>query len=1168
MRLAPPHPYFTNGFVMVSSVANSTLSFADEKVHQFEIMGYYNEYLQGSIRSAQLKGGYWDQNIRNPGAFLPRAGGVNYSNAWQQVNRTTTRRVYLESWNEYDEGSGLYAVTNSPPYIAPGSGNPNTDVWSATGDPFEYIKTTAKGAGSFNDAPAQSAKILWHNIPATLMPGETRTVTVIVRNAGDASWTASTNYKLGQGDADTAFVAGKRVLINDTQDEIPLYGGIFRGRAKAFQMTLTAPAALGSYTTHWRMVQEGVAWFGEELTVSITVKTKTAATVTLSNLSQVADGTAKTVTATTTPAGLTVSLTYNGSVYAPADAGSYTVVGIINDSTYQGRATNTLAIKANPNLFANGSFECNANGASVTSPPDVVNSSTILGWRVFNVDSGNVAFSATIISNASVGSRALRLDITNATGTSSYGLDQWDPGMHTPVQYGTNYIVSFDAAWIAGASTNNLLVYMNEFDSAGIHIGDGVNLGVVSISATGYKTFTFAWTAANTDATEIGLGFRSMPGTVGTTTLSLDNVRLEIPTTVPVNGDFEYSPIGTSAVLTTPTIDSATFPGWRIFSLGAPPINSFVGTIVNAGNYTGGQPGSHAMRLDIDNTGSPVEANYALDTDNARVPVISGNAYTLSFEVELDGVTGGTMALEVSIAEYDAGGNFTGTQGIYTPTLPTDQAFHRYTMDYVIQNANTTQVTIGFRPRNPGFVSALVLDNVVLAPYVPIANTVTVYRAKGSATQIKMAKIMSSQPLGSTFVANSATTVNGATLTSDTDTIYVPASSVDDSFTYTLRGFGGATGAGTVVVKVGAPTGLPVTAFPNDSFESDALGAAAGSSTPYVTTTTFANWRLFTVGAPPIALFAGTIQDASTTDAHTVQGGVPGSHAMRLDVDNTGTPVGADYGLDRNDARVPVMYGVTYTFSFDAALYGITGGSFTLAVAIPEFNGAGAFTGSQASFAPVLDGAYRTYSYSWTPLNPATAVIAPAFRPLSPGFACAMGLDNVVLHAPVANPSTIARVAGFPAQVKISDLLTNCTDTQNHPLTLASYSAITTNGATLTSDGTYIYVPANTVSDSFAYKITDGLGATNTGIVFIPAVNVFAQTTGTVSVTSSNVTASFTGIPGYSYTAQRATNVLFTSGLTNWPSIVTPSNGLFHVTDTFSDLGGIPRQAYYRLRYP
>ena len=270
--LGPAHPYFTNGFVMVTTALNPpTLSFADEKVPQFEITAYYREFNYNSIRSVQLKGGYWDQNIRNPGSFLARAGGVPYSNAWNQVSRSTTRRVYLESWNEYDEGSGMYAVTNSPPYIKPGSGNTNTDVWSASGDPFEYIKTTARGAASFNDTPWQSAKFLWHNFPTNLAPNQARTVSVIIRNTGDASWTAGQGYKFSQKDTDSVLFTTNRVLINDTQDEIPLYGGIFRGRPKTFTFTLRAPKTPGVFTTHWSMLQESVAWFGAELSVTIKV---------------------------------------------------------------------------------------------------------------------------------------------------------------------------------------------------------------------------------------------------------------------------------------------------------------------------------------------------------------------------------------------------------------------------------------------------------------------------------------------------------------------------------------------------------------------------------------------------------------------------------------------------------------------------------------------------------------------------------------------------------------------------------------------------------------------------------------------------------------------------------------------------------------------------------
>ena len=156
------------------------------------------------------------------------------------------------------------------------SGNTNTDYWSSANDPYEYIKSTAKGAAAFNDVSNHSAKILWHNIPTNMMPGEMRVVTVIVRNEGDVSWTAAANYKFGQKEfLDPAVFGPGRYLLNDSQDEIPIYGGIFRGRPKTFQMTITAPTVPGIYPTHWSMLQELVEWFGEELSIPITVGSPT-----------------------------------------------------------------------------------------------------------------------------------------------------------------------------------------------------------------------------------------------------------------------------------------------------------------------------------------------------------------------------------------------------------------------------------------------------------------------------------------------------------------------------------------------------------------------------------------------------------------------------------------------------------------------------------------------------------------------------------------------------------------------------------------------------------------------------------------------------------------------------------------------------------------------------
>jgi len=83
--------------------------------------------------------------------------------------------------------------------------------------------------------------------------------------------------------------------------------------------------------------------------VSSGIIEKAGATVTLSGLSQVYDGTAKSAAAATDPAGLTVLLTYDGQAAAPSNAGSYGVAAVIDDANYQGITDGILVIaKATP----------------------------------------------------------------------------------------------------------------------------------------------------------------------------------------------------------------------------------------------------------------------------------------------------------------------------------------------------------------------------------------------------------------------------------------------------------------------------------------------------------------------------------------------------------------------------------------------------------------------------------------------------------------------------------------------------------------------------------------------------------------------------------------------------------------------------------------------------
>ena len=68
------------------------------------------------------------------------------------------------------------------------------------------------------------------------------------------------------------------------------------------------------------------------------------ATVTLGDLAQTYDGTARAAAATTAPPGLAVGLTYAGNTWAPTNAGSYVVTGTVADANYEGTASATLVV--------------------------------------------------------------------------------------------------------------------------------------------------------------------------------------------------------------------------------------------------------------------------------------------------------------------------------------------------------------------------------------------------------------------------------------------------------------------------------------------------------------------------------------------------------------------------------------------------------------------------------------------------------------------------------------------------------------------------------------------------------------------------------------------------------------------------------------------------------
>lgn len=119
-------------------------------------------------------------------------------------------------------------------------------------------------AHSFAFTGGKGASIIAHTIPKTMRAGTTYPVSITVRNDGTETWSELNQYRLGDvGDSDP--LSYGRKMIPNGQTVKP-------SESITFFFDMTAPIAMGYYTTDWRMLQENVAWFGETLSLEVSVE--------------------------------------------------------------------------------------------------------------------------------------------------------------------------------------------------------------------------------------------------------------------------------------------------------------------------------------------------------------------------------------------------------------------------------------------------------------------------------------------------------------------------------------------------------------------------------------------------------------------------------------------------------------------------------------------------------------------------------------------------------------------------------------------------------------------------------------------------------------------------------------------------------------------------------
>lgn len=182
-----------------------------------------------------------------------------------------------------------------------------------------------------------------------MTPGSGYPVSITLRNTGDTTWTAAGAYRLGtQNPSDNAAWGMHRVSLPSP---------IAPGQEVTFTFNVTAPAA-GAYHFQWRMVQEGVQWFGD-LTPDFTVQVGTNSAVLVS----------QTVSSHMTPGGVyPVSVTFRNSRDTTWTAGGAYRLGSQNppDNVTWGLRRVALPGSVSPGQQVTFTFNVTAPGAPGT----------------------------------------------------------------------------------------------------------------------------------------------------------------------------------------------------------------------------------------------------------------------------------------------------------------------------------------------------------------------------------------------------------------------------------------------------------------------------------------------------------------------------------------------------------------------------------------------------------------------------------------------------------------------------------------------------------------------------------------------------------------------------------------------------------------------------------
>lgn len=148
--------------------------------------------------------------------------------------------------------------------VAPNENGPHAMQWQMNRSGSRFGSTSS--VGTFEVTGRLNRGVAYEQVvPTTMEAGRSYTVKMKFTNTGNTTWSASTGYALGSWNPESNMRWGvaRVAMPKDVIPQLPAF----------FEFTVIAPSLPGTYSFQWRLLEEGVEWFGgasPELQITVT----------------------------------------------------------------------------------------------------------------------------------------------------------------------------------------------------------------------------------------------------------------------------------------------------------------------------------------------------------------------------------------------------------------------------------------------------------------------------------------------------------------------------------------------------------------------------------------------------------------------------------------------------------------------------------------------------------------------------------------------------------------------------------------------------------------------------------------------------------------------------------------------------------------------------------